>query len=174
MIQSIRALFVLTILFGGIYPAATWIVGKVVFNDKINGSLIQKENEVKGSLLISQKVEADKWFRARPSASDYGTVASGASQWGYSNKKFKEQVQSLSKSMSLAISRNNDAVTNSASGLDPHISIAYAKNQVPNIAKARQMTEDTLYKIIDNLVEKPTLGIMGQERVNVNALNSSL
>ncbi|MFN8576012.1 MAG: potassium-transporting ATPase subunit KdpC [Candidatus Sericytochromatia bacterium] len=189
-ITSIKMFLVMTIITGVIYPVSVWALSQTLFNEKANGSLIMKENKVIGSKLIGQSFTQDKYFQGRLSAVNYSITSkedydkgnyvytSGGTNFGPTNKKLKESIEDSIKNLKDK-NQNNDKiplelVTLSASGLDPDISVKAALWQVPRIAKVRNIYQDKLREIILNNTEKPFLGFIGDERVNVLLLNIEL
>lgn len=169
------------VLFGGIYPLFVYGIGHLFFPDKAKGSLlINKEGQIVGSRLLGQQFQEAKYFHPRPSTRDYDTSHSSDSRLSQTSKKFLKNVydNSLKYKEENELSATNeipvDAVTSSASGLDPHISLQNAKLQVKRVAKERQMTEDALWKIVKEHTKGPTLGLFGTEHVNVVLLNLAL
>jgi potassium-transporting ATPase KdpC subunit len=195
MLREIRPAIVviiaLTIITGLAYPLAMTGIAGVIFPHQAQGSIIERDGKVVGSELIGQEFTSDKYFHGRPSATTapdpadstktvpapYNAANSGGSNLGPTNKALVERVQGdLDKlkqenpSMPVPI----DLVTTSGGGLDPHISPAAALFQVPRVAKARNMPEDRVRQLVDEQVEGRTLGLFGEPRVNVLALNLAL
>lgn len=170
-IISIKAFIVFSILLGLIYPLAITGIAQVVFPQKANGSLIVENGKVVGSSLIGQKFDKPEYFNSRPSAVDYNAEGSGASNLGPSSKKLMAQVKERIKG------RKNlpaDAVSASASGLDPHISLKNAQSQIPRISKIRNISEVQLTKLVEENTDQDFIGIWGQKGVNVLKLNLAL
>lgn len=178
------ALFILlfTLLLGVIYPFFTYLTGAVFFNHKAKGSLIYDGKEVIGSSLIGQKFTAEKYFHGRPTraVAPYDPLSISEDYYGPTSMVLYDVIEKEIKTYKEknSITSNNplpvDAITASHSGLDPDISIANALLQVQRVAKARNMTEDELIKLINKLQEKPFLKIIGQKRINVLILNLAL
>ncbi len=166
----------LTVLTGLIYPLAMTGVAQVVFPGAANGSMTTGAT---GSTLIGQLWTQDKYFQGRPSAAGngYDATASSGSNYGPTSAKLKDRVagdvEKLRQS-GFAGAIPADAVTSSASGLDPHISPAFALLQVPRIAKARSLPEDKVKALVIDHIETATLGLVGEPRVNVLLLNLAL
>ncbi len=169
---SIRNILVMTILLGVIYPLCITVIGKVTFPTRSQGSLYVSGNQVTGSELIAQKFTSAKYFWSRPSAIDYGSHSSGASQKSSSSVDLKDAYNERLKS--LGGRAPNDLLWASGSGLDPHISVEAAKFQVSRIAKARNIPEEEIVRLILSNTEERFLGFMGQPRVNVLRLNRTL
>ena len=179
---SIAATLLLTVLCCGIYPAVVWAVGQGLFSHKANGSLVRVDGKVAGSSLLAQGFTATKYFHPRPSAAGQGYAAAGSSgtNLGPTSKKLiddvKQRVASFRTENGLTPDARvpADAVTSSASGLDPHISLANASHQAVRIAAARGMTKEDVLKKVRAHTEGRSLGIFGEPRVNVLTLNLSL
>lgn len=173
---GLRTLAVLTILLGLGYPLLVLGVGQVVTNAQANGSLLTREGEVVGSALIGQQFEGDRWFLGRPSAADYDSLASGASNLGPSDADLLAEIRARRTTVAERESVPEtavppDAVTASGSGLDPHISPAYAALQVPRVAAARGVTVEVIEQLVADHTSARDLGFLGEPRVNVVTLN---
>jgi K+-transporting ATPase ATPase C chain len=176
---SLMATLSLAVILCGIYPLVVWVLAQGLFPAKANGSLITQRGKIAGSSLISQGFIDPKYFHPRPSAAGqgYDAVSSGGSNLGPTSKKLmdmvKQRVVHFRTENNLAPDAliPTDAVTASASGLDPHISLKNALLQVPRVASARGLSEETVRKQIDIYTEGRDLGILGQPRVNVLMLN---
>lgn len=174
--QCIVLFLTLTVITGGIYPAAVTAVSQLLFADKANGSLVRQGDAVRGSRLIGQKFTSPAYFRGRPSASDYSAVPSGASNQGATSASLKQAVEDRRKELGKHIAGTipADLVLASGSGLDPHISPAAAFIQIDHVARARHLSgEQTakLEELVRSRVEGPQFGIFGAARVNVLELN---
>ncbi|HLN90990.1 MAG TPA: K(+)-transporting ATPase subunit C [Patescibacteria group bacterium] len=179
---SIAATLLLAVLCCGIYPAVVWAVGQGLFSNKANGSLVRVDGNVVGSSLLAQGFTAPNYFHPRPSAAGkgYDAANSGGSNLGPTSKTLIDGVQDRVA----AYRAENvlppdarvpaDAVTSSASGLDPHISVRNALLQAPRVAKARGIGEKDVLAKIGAHTEGRTLGFLGEPRVNVLTLNLSL
>jgi K+-transporting ATPase ATPase C chain len=195
MLKEIRPAIVLlvalTLITGVIYPFAMTGIARVIFPIQSQGSLVEENGRIVGSSLIGQQFQSDRYFHGRPSATvapdpndptktvpaPYNAANSGGSNLGPTNKSLIERVQGdmdrlqqENPSAEVPI----DLVTTSGGGLDPHISPAAALFQVPRVAKTRNMSEDSVRRLVDEHVEGRTLGILGEPRVNVLALNLAL
>jgi K+-transporting ATPase ATPase C chain len=181
-LQSIRALLVLTVITGVVYPLVVTGISQVGFAGKANGSLIEKDGKVLGSRLIGQPFSDAKYFWSRPSATSpmpYNGASSSGSNQGPTNPALKEAVEGRVKALREAGADPSktvpvDLVTASGSGLDPHISPAAAEYQVARVAKARNIAEDKLRELVQKHTEGRQLGILGEPRVNVLMLNLEL
>ena len=179
---SIAATLLLAALCGGVYPVVVWAVGQGMFPDKANGSLVRFNGKVIGSALIGQGFARPAYFHPRPSAAGngYDAVHSGGTNLGPTSKKLIEDVK---QRVAGYRSENGlppgspvpaDAVTSSASGLDPHISVRNASLQAARVAKARGIGEKEVLAKVEAHTEGRSLGLLGEPRVNVLTLNLSL
>ena len=170
---------VTTILLGLLYPLAITGIAQVVFPDQANGQLIERDCAVVGSRIIGQGFSKPGYFRSRPSATNtpYDAANSAGSQFGPTNKKLVDAVQA-----NVEAARKEDPnapvpidlVTASASGLDPHISPAAARFQVPRVARERHVGEAQVAQLVEEYTEGRQLGFLGEPRVNVLLLNLAL
>lgn len=167
----------LSVVTGIVYPAVVTGVGKAVFPDKAEGSLLMKDGKPAGSRLIAQAFTEPKYFWPRPSAANYDASAASGSNLGPSNPALAEAVAGRVKAIDGGASNGAvpvDLVTASASGLDPHISPAAAELQIARVARARGMDEAAVRKLVADRTAGRTLGLIGEPRVNVLELNLSL
>src|SRR5659263_397642 len=179
---SIAATLLLAVLCCGIYPAVVWAVGQGLFSHKANGSLVRVDGKVAGSSLLAQGFTAPKYFHPRPSAAGqgYDAVSSGGTNLGPTSKKLiedvKQRVADYRTENGLAPDARvpADAVTSSASGLDPHIGVRNALLQAARVAKARGIGEKDVMAKVEANKEGRTFGLLGEPRVNVLTLNLSL
>jgi potassium-transporting ATPase KdpC subunit len=195
MLREIRpaivVLVALTLICGLAYPLAMTGIAQLIFPSQANGSMIERSGTVVGSALIGQDFESDKYFHGRPSATTapdpkdptktiaapYNADNSGGSNLGPSNKALIDRVQGdidKLKKENPSAPVPADLVTTSASGLDPEISPEAAQFQIPRIAKARNLPEDRLRKLVDDNTEGRLFGLLGEPRVNVLLLNLAL
>jgi K+-transporting ATPase ATPase C chain len=177
---AVALTIVLTVLVGIIYPFVMTGLSELLFREKARGSLIEREGKVIGSRLIGQPFKGPGYFHSRPSAagSGYDAAASGGTNLGPTSKQlFEEQVGVRAKRLR-AESVNTqipvDLITSSGSGLDPHISPAAAKFQIPRVARERRMSEDEVRGLIRKHTEGRQFGVLGEPRVNVLELNLAL
>ena len=173
---------ILSVVTGLLYPLAVTGVAQAVFSHQANGSLITQNGRVVGSELIGQSFTAPGHFWGRPSATapmPYNAAASGGSNQGPTNPALVDAVQARIKALRAADPDNTravpvDLVTASASGLDPHISPAAADYQAARVAKARGLPLAQVQALVQQHTEAPWLGLLGEPRVNVLALNLAL
>ena len=184
-------LVLLTVLTGLAYPFAITGLAGVLFPSQAGGSLVTSNGKIVGSALIGQSFTSDKYFHGRPSATTapdpkdasktipapYNAANSSGSNLGPTNKalldRIKEDTAKL-KAENPNAPVPQDLVTTSGSGLDPDITPEAAFFQVPRVAKARNIPEDKLHDLVSNLVEGRIMGIIGEPKVNVLALNIAL
>ena len=179
---AFRMTLVLTVLTGLIYPAVVTGVAQTLFTSNAHGSLVTAGGKVVGSALIGQNFAKPEYLHPRPSAAGqagYDASASLASNYGPTNQKLIDRV----KASAAQYRRENpdyngpipaDALTTSASGLDPHISPANAEIQADRIAKARHVDVGRVRELILRMTERPWLGFIGEPRVNVLLVNLAL
>ena len=172
ILDSLRILLVLTALTGFAYPLVVTCIARVAFHDAAAGSIARQGDKEIGSLLLAQKTESPKYFWPRPSAGDFATVASGASNKGPTSadlvKSIAERREKFGKDAP------DELLTASGSGLDPHLSPAAAKHQASRVAAERKIAVEKMNALIDQLTEGPQLGFLGEARVNVLSLNLAL
>lgn len=180
--SAVILLVLLTVLTGVIYPLVVTGILQAAFHHQANGSLIEKDSKYLGSELIGQPFDEPGYFWGRPSATapfPYNASASSGSNYGPSNQKLLEGIQKRIEALRAADPGNNepipiDLVTYSASGLDPHISVAAALYQIPRVARQRSLSQAQVLTLVNRFTEGRQLGIFGEPRVNVLLLNQAL
>jgi K+-transporting ATPase ATPase C chain len=188
MSQScVRPVLVSALLFmavtGIAYPLASTAIASVLFSRQANGSLVRQGDVVVGSAVLGQDFHTPRYFHPRPSATGdqpYNPAASGASNLGPTSAKLRDGV----RDRATAYRKENhladnapvpvDAVTASASGLDPDISLANARAQAARVAAERHLSLDEVNALVDRQAKGRQLGLLGEPRVNVLALNIAL
>ncbi|MCZ7382084.1 MAG: potassium-transporting ATPase subunit KdpC [Candidatus Methanoperedens sp.] len=178
---TLKLFAILMVLVGVIYPVAVTALAQLFFPKEAGGSLIYDPGgNLTGSALIGQPFSDPKYFWSRPSATSgypYNPLASGGSNLGPTNKDLIDQISNrteLLKSSGIQTPVPSDLVEASASGLDPHISMQSALVQIPRVAKARNLSEETLNKLVLEYVENRQFGFLGEQRINVLKLNLAL
>ena len=176
---SIRFTILTTLLLGVGYPLVVTAIAAVAFPHKAAGSLILKDGQIIGSELLAQSFTSDRYFHARPSAagSGYDATSSGGSNLAQSNAKLVQRIQGDIDKLSAQNAGKPvpiDLVTTSGSGLDPDITPDAAIYQAPRVAKARGISEDRVRQLIQSRIAGRQLGLLGEPRVNVLALNLDL
>jgi potassium-transporting ATPase KdpC subunit len=169
---SLRAILVLTLITSVAYPLLITAIGQLVFSPQANGSLVRSGGQLVGSTLLAQKFADPKYFWPRPSAADYATVASGASNQGYTSQKNLAAI--MARRDTLGLDAPADLLTASGSGLDPDISPAAAHYQIARIAAARGLSTEAVTRLVVEAIHPPQFGFLGQARVNVLTLNRTL
>ena len=182
LITGLRITAVLTVLLGILYPLAVTGVSQVAFKSRAEGSLVERDGQAVGSSLLGQSFTEPTYFHPRPSAAGggYDPLASGGSNLGPSNQKLldavAERVAAVREENNLADNAKVpvDAVTASASGLDPQISVAYARLQAARVADARGVPVDVVLRLVDGHTQARPWGFLGENGVNVLNLNLAL
>jgi potassium-transporting ATPase KdpC subunit len=172
ILQSLRIYLVLTLLTGIIYPLAMTAIAQLCFPKQANGSRVIEGAKLIGSDLLAQKFESPRYFWPRPSAADFATVPSGASNRGPTSTDLKKSINE--RRAKFGADAPVDLLTASGSGLDPHISPEAARAQVPRVAGARNLPPQRITDLVDQIIEPPQVGFLGDPRVNVFRLNRSL
>jgi K+-transporting ATPase ATPase C chain len=184
VVRAVRAVVVLGLLTGLVYPLVITGIAQVTMPDKADGSLVSVNGQVVGSSSIGQLWEGEEWFHGRPSAVDYDASTSSGSNLGPTSQALADLIEERAQAIldlegpyspNLAVADIPvDLLTASASGLDPHISIAAAEFQAPRIAEVRGISLDQVQALIEEHTEGRMLGFLGQDRVNVLELNLAL
>lgn len=186
LIRQMRPAFLTVVIFtficGVAYPLLSTAIGQLAFHDKANGSLIERDGVVVGSKLIGQSFTAPQYFHPRPSAAGagYDGSASSGSNLGPTNPDLlsavSDRVAAYRQENAMAADAlvPVDAVTASASGLDPDISIANARLQIPRVARARGLDDAAVAKLVDENTDGRRLWVLGEPGVNVLELNLAL
>lgn len=175
---ALRALVILTVILGIAYPFAMLGVGQAM-PAQAHGSLIRVDGKVVGSALLAQPASGPEWFQARPSSGDWAGDASGGSNLSPTSPDLAASRHEREQAL---LAANPDApgpvpaeaLVASASGLDPHITPAYAAWQAPRVAAARGVSRDTVQHLIDTHTDRAFLGFLGTDTVNVTELNVAL
>ncbi|MCG6166924.1 potassium-transporting ATPase subunit KdpC [Leptospira sanjuanensis] len=178
---ALRTLLVLTFITGVFYPIVVTGFGEKLFPFNANGSLLYRDDKLVGSELIGQKFTKQEYYWSRPSAVDYGTVSSGASNLSATSASLKKSVEERRASLLKEHPDQKvvppDLLFSSGSGLDPHISPKAARFQTNRVANARKLNAQQLSRlneILASSIEKPSLSYIGEERINVLRLNLKL
>jgi K+-transporting ATPase ATPase C chain len=181
---ALRPAIVLTILFaillGLVYPLAMTGIGQAIFPHQANGSLVRDTSgRAIGSAIVGQAFTTDAYFQTRPSAAGagYDGLASSGSNLGPASQALTDRVSAdLARQRAAGVTGPipADLVTASGSGLDPDISPAAARAQVARVARTRGLPADQVHALVDRSIDQPLLGVLGEPRVNVLALNMQL
>ena len=179
---ALRMMILMTVLTGLIYPLAITGICQVLFKNRANGSLVTMNGQVVGSTLIAQSFSRPEYFHPRPSAAGnngYDPTASGGSNYGPTNQKLFDRMKAAAdqfrkENPTFTGAIPADALTASASGLDPDISIANADAQSARVAQARGADANAVQQLVASLEEGRDLGFLGEPRVNVLKLNLAL
>ncbi len=179
LMPAIRFKIFMTILLGIIYPFAMTGVSQVLFPRQASGDFISRGGQTIGSNLIAQKFEGQKYFWSRPSAVDYNPLSSGGSNLSPTSLDLKKAVDERIAKLKAAHPDQTgeppqDLIFASASGLDPHMSPEAAEYQVSRISHARGISRAEIHRLVEQNIEKRSLGLFGEHFVNVLALNLAL
>jgi K+-transporting ATPase ATPase C chain len=184
MMRALRAVIVLAIITGLVYPIAITGIAQLTMPGRADGSLVRVDGRVVGSSSIGQLWEGEQWFHGRPSSVDYDASTSSGSNLGPNSQDLADLIAQRAQAIlelegsyrtGLTVAEIPvDLLTASASGLDPHISVAAAELQAPRIAEVRGLSLEDVGVLIAEHTEGPALGFLGQERVNVLELNLAL
>jgi K+-transporting ATPase ATPase C chain len=179
LVTAVLMTIVTTILLGLVYPLVVTGLAQVLFRDKANGQLIERNGKTIGSRIIGQAFSSPGYFHSRPSAagSGYDAASSSGTNLGPTNKKLADAVKAgveAARTDNPNVPVPIDLVTSSASGLDPHLSPDAALFQIPRVASARRVSESEVRAIVESHVDGRQLGFLGEPRVNVLLLNLAL
>jgi K+-transporting ATPase ATPase C chain len=182
VLVALRILIAMTVVLGLAYPLLVLGIGQLIAPAKANGSMVTAGGKAVGSSLIGQNFTEPQWFQGRPSAAGadgYDATSSGGSNLSADSDVLLKSVQERRAAVAKADGVDPsavpvDALTASASGLDPDISPAYANIQVNRVATARKLDPVAVQQLVAAHVSTPLFGFIGQERVNVLALNIAL
>ena len=193
-LTALRMLLVMTVVLGLAYPLLVTGISQAAFSGRANGSIVSSQGKEVGSSLLGQNydlpkknpADADeaaqpdpKWFQPRPAAYAYDPKSSGASNLGPDNEDLLKAVQERRAAVAAfdgvdPAAVPPDALTASGSGLDPHVSVAYAEEQTARVARARDLPEATVRTLVAKYTEGRPLGFLGQAGVNVVLINTAL
>ncbi|MEV7216744.1 potassium-transporting ATPase subunit KdpC [Kitasatospora cineracea] len=190
-LTALRMLLVMTVILGIAYPLLVTGVSQLAFHERANGSIVRADGRPVGSSLLGQRFDLPqsdpsapaapdpKWFQPRPSAGGYDPTASGASNLGPNSADLLKTVQERRAAVAAfdgvdPATVPPDALTASGSGLDPQISVAYAKEQVNRVARERGLPAAQLDRLIEEHTDGRSLGFLGQSGVNVLELNKAV
>jgi K+-transporting ATPase ATPase C chain len=179
LLTAVRAVLVLTVLLGVVYPLVVLGIGRLALTQQAQGSLVVEDGQVVGSALIAQRFDGDQWFQPRPSAGDYDGLASGGTNAGPNDGELAATIEQRRAAIAqrdgvAAEAVPVDALTSSGSGLDPFISPAHAEQQVNRVAAVRNLAPDEVRALVREHTQGRSLGFLGQPRVNVVELNLDL
>jgi K+-transporting ATPase ATPase C chain len=184
--RSVVAVVLLTLVFGLLYPIVFTGFAQVAFADKADGSLVERDGTIVGSKLAAQAFTKPEYFHPRPSATapEYNAGATTFANLGPTNPDLAKAIQERAEAILALEGQYNpgleigdipvDAVTTSASGIDPHISPANAELQTARVAEVRGISEDRVRELIGDATDGRFLGIFGEPGVNVLELNLAL
>ena len=179
---TVILLALLTVVTGLLYPLVVTVIAQGIFPQQANGSLLVRNGQVVGSALVGQPFDEVHYFWSRPSATapyPYNAAASAGANLGPTNGRLRDDVAARVEALQTADPGNVapipvDLVTASASGLDPHISVASAQYQIARVARARGLDEALVAQLVAQSTESRQFGILGEPRVNVLRLNLAL
>lgn len=173
-LAAFRLLVALTLLTGLAYPLAVWALGRAFFRDAAEGSLVHRDGQLVGSALLAQKTTDARYFWPRPSAGDYATVASGASNQAWTSAALAKSIAERRAAFAPATDIPADLLTASGSGLDPDLSPAAVRFQVERVAAARHLTSQQRNALVELVARHAEGGQLSPARVNVLRLNLAL
>ncbi len=164
--HSLKAWLAFTLIAGLAFPLAVWLFGALFYPQKANGSLVLRDGQAVGSRLLAQKTTGDRYVHPRPSAGDYATTPSAASNAGWTDKALRQRLASLP--------HTPEDASQSASGLDPDITPESAAWQLQKVAKARGWSETSRKKAEEWIASNTQGGIISPPYVNVLQLNLAI
>jgi potassium-transporting ATPase KdpC subunit len=182
LLTGLLMLLAMTALVGVAYPLMITGIAQLAFHHQANGSFVEIDGEAVASELIGQEFTGPQWFHSRPSdaGEGYDAADSSGSNLGPTNDELLDEVAARAAAyrdendLPPEVAVPIDAVTASASGLDPHISVANARLQAPRVAEARALPLDAVLELVDDNVQDRPLGVLGDPGVNVVLLNLAL
>jgi len=180
IVQALLVFVVFTFITGILYPFLITGLAQIFFPHQANGSFVEVHGKIIGSELIGQNFTGEKYFHGRPSAVDYSANLSGTNNFGPTNPTYLSLIQSRVDQIRRENNLNTttpipaDLILDSASGLDPHISIETALIQVHRVASARGISEEKVRDLVLSKVEYAEFGLLSANRVNVLELNIAL
>jgi potassium-transporting ATPase KdpC subunit len=179
LLISVWFTLVTTVVFGVIYPLTVTVLAQVLFHDRANGQLVQKDGKIVGSRIIGQAFAGPGYVASRPSSAGtgYDALSSGGSYLAPTNQKLLDRIKGDVQRLHTEnpnVPIPVDLVTSSGSGLDPEISPAAADFQIPRVARSRNMNEETLRLLVQKHTKGRDWGFLGEPRVNVLELNLEL
>jgi K+-transporting ATPase ATPase C chain len=183
-VRALRAVVVLAVLTGLVYPLAVTGLAQLTMPDRADGSLVRVDGEVVGSSVIGQRWDGEEWFHGRPSSVDYDASTSSGSNLGPNSRELSDLIAERAQAVvelegpyvpGLTVADMPvDLLTAPASGLDPHISVAAADLQAPRVAETRNLPLERVRALIRDHIDPRSFGVVGQPRVNVLELNLAL
>lgn len=169
-LSALRLLLLLTLLLGGAYPALVWAIGQAAFPNQANGSLVHDTSgRVVGSSLLAQRTDDPRYVHPRPSAADYATLPSGASNQGWTDTRLRQRLAAAA-----ALGIHDERATESASGLDPHLTPGAVRAQLDRVCAARGWGDDHRAQVEAWIAAHTESGQIGPPVVNVLQLNLAL
>jgi K+-transporting ATPase ATPase C chain len=184
LVSSVVAIVVFTAVLGFGYPALMTGFAQLAFSDKANGSLVERDGKAVGSELAAQEFKSPRYFHSRPSAVGYNAAGTSFANLGPTNPDLAKNVQQAAQAIlklegpynpGLAIGDIPvDAVTTSASGIDPHISPAYARLQSRRVAAVRNLSLERVLELVSDNTAGRSVGFLGEPGINVLKLNLAL
>ncbi|GLR27084.1 potassium-transporting ATPase subunit KdpC [Limnobacter litoralis] len=181
LVRPVIGLLIVTLgVFGLVYTLCGTGAGQLLYREQANGSLIIQNGTVRGSYLVAQAFPNQQYFLSRPSAANYDPMTMGASNMALSNPALNARIRkdALDLRARLGLEPKQtipaDLLTESASGIDPDISVESALLQLPAVASARHVSTQRLQSLVSELTQTPQFGLLGEARVNVMQLNTHL